>query len=100
MRAFSSCGKQGLLFIALCGLLIVEASLVAEHGTRFSHFSSCSVVVVHRLSCSAAYGIFLHQGLNPCPLCWQMDFFFFLEDGFLTTRPPGKSLERLIFSNG
>ena len=30
--AFSSCGEQGLLFIAVCGLLIVVASLVAEHG--------------------------------------------------------------------
>ena len=31
-RAFSSCSKQGLLFIAVHGLLIVVASLVAEHG--------------------------------------------------------------------
>ena len=30
--AFSSCGKQGLLFIAVCGLLTAVASLVAEHG--------------------------------------------------------------------
>ena len=30
-RAFSSCGEWGLLFIAVCGLLIVVASLVAEH---------------------------------------------------------------------
>ena len=30
--AFSSCGKQGLLFVAVRGLLIVAASLVAEHG--------------------------------------------------------------------
>ena len=33
--AFSSCGEQGLLFIAVHGLLmllIVVASLVAEHG--------------------------------------------------------------------
>ena len=30
--AFSSCGEQGLLFIAVRGLIIVEASLVAEHG--------------------------------------------------------------------
>ena len=26
--AFSSCGKQGLLFVVVCGLLIVVASLV------------------------------------------------------------------------
>ena len=31
MRAFSSCGEQGLLFVVVCGLLIVMASLVAEH---------------------------------------------------------------------
>ena len=31
-RAFSSCGKQGLFFVAVHGLLIVVASLVAEHG--------------------------------------------------------------------
>ena len=31
-RAFSSCGEQGLLFVAVCGLLIAVASLVAEHG--------------------------------------------------------------------
>ena len=30
-QAFSSCGEQGLLFIAVRGLLIVVASLVAEH---------------------------------------------------------------------
>ena len=30
--AFSSCSKQGLLFLAVHGLLIVAASLVVEHG--------------------------------------------------------------------
>ena len=30
-QAFSSCSEQGLLFIALHSLLIVVASLVAEH---------------------------------------------------------------------
>ena len=30
--AFSSCGEQGLLFIAVCMLLIAVASIVAEHG--------------------------------------------------------------------
>ena len=29
---FSSCGEQGLLFVAVRGLLIVVASLVVEHG--------------------------------------------------------------------
>ena len=31
-QAFSSCGERGLLFVAVRGLLIVVASLVAEHG--------------------------------------------------------------------
>ena len=29
---FSSCSEQGLLFVAVLGLLIAVASLVAEHG--------------------------------------------------------------------
>ena len=32
MQAFSSGGEQGLLFVAVHGLLIAVASLVAEHG--------------------------------------------------------------------
>ena len=31
-QAFSSCGEWGLLFVAVRGLLIAVASLVAEHG--------------------------------------------------------------------
>ena len=33
-RAFSSCSERGLLFIVVHGLLIVVASLVAEHGLQ------------------------------------------------------------------
>ena len=36
VQAFSSCSKQGLLFIAACGLLVVVASLVGEHRL-FTH---------------------------------------------------------------
>ena len=36
---------------------------------------SGSVVVMNRLSCSVAGGIFLDQGLNSCPLHWQVDFY-------------------------
>ena len=32
MRVFSSCGEQGLLFVAVRVLLIAVASLVVEHG--------------------------------------------------------------------
>ena len=31
-QAFSSCSERGLLFVAVRGLLIAEASLVVEHG--------------------------------------------------------------------
>ena len=31
-QAFFSCGERGLLFVAVRGLLIAVASLVAEHG--------------------------------------------------------------------
>ena len=32
VQALFSCGERGLLFVAVCGLLFVVASLVAEHG--------------------------------------------------------------------
>ena len=69
-RFFSSCGERGLLFIAVHGLLIVVASLVAEHQALGAQ---ASVVVAHGLSCSVACVIFLDQGSNPCALHWQTD---------------------------
>ena len=30
-----------------------------------------SVAVMHRLCCPTTCGVFLDQGSNPCPLCWQ-----------------------------
>ena len=41
-RAFSSCGKRGLLFIAVRGPLIIAASLVAEHRLQTRRLSSRS----------------------------------------------------------
>ena len=68
-RAFSSCGKQGPLFIAVRGPLTILASLVGITGSR----RAGSVVVAHGPCCSAACGIFPDQGSNPCPLHWQAD---------------------------
>ena len=34
MQVISSCGERGLLFLAMCGLLIAVASLVVEHGLQ------------------------------------------------------------------
>ena len=59
------------VFIAVRGLLIAVASLIAEHGAQ------ASVVVAHGLRCSVACGICPGQGSNPCPLHWQADSFFF-----------------------
>ena len=44
-----------------------------------------SVVKAYRLSCSAAYGIFLDLGSNPCPLYWRLDSY-----------SPGKPNYRLL----
>ena len=72
---------SGLSLVGVKGLLIsvtplvghrlqgVQASVAAARGLS----STGSGVAVHRLSCSEARGIFLAQGLNLCPLHWQMD---------------------------
>ena len=41
VRAFSSCGKWGPLFIAVRGPLIIAASLVAEHRLQTHRLSNC-----------------------------------------------------------
>ena len=84
--ALPGCGQRGCSLAAVQGLLIAGASPAAEHGLPGAQASVAaaaglwctgSVVVAHRLSCSAACGIFPDQGSNPCLLHWQADFFFF-----------------------
>jgi len=78
---FSSGSEWGLLVLVVHRFLIAVAFLVQHglQGTRASvvaalgHYSTGSTAVAHRLSSSAAYGIFLDQGLNPCLLHWQED---------------------------
>ena len=41
VRAFSSCGKGGPLFVAVHGPLTIAASLVAEHRLQRRRLSSC-----------------------------------------------------------
>ena len=52
-------------------------SLIAVHGLRIKWLlllqSAGSVVVAHGLSWPMACAIFSDQGLNPCPLQWQVD---------------------------
>ena len=55
--------QQGSSVVTACG------SVDAAHGL----WGTVLVVVTHGLSCSAACGIFLNQGLNPCLLLWWVD---------------------------
>ena len=79
----------GYSLVAVPGLLITLASLVEEHGLQGAQASAVvapglqstgSVVVVHGLRCPAACGILVPKLTSPV-----------LQDGFLTTGPPGKS---------
>ena len=89
-RAFFSCSGQGPLFVAVHGLLIAVASLVAEHGLQACSLSSCgSQAPECRLSSRGARASLLcgmwdlpGPGLEPVSPV--------LAGGFLTTAPPGK----------
>ena len=103
--AFSSCGERGLLFVAVCRLLIAvaprcraralgtRASVVAAHG-----LSSCGswALELRLRSCGAQASLLRgmwdlpRPGLEPMPPA--------LGDIFLTTAPPGKS-HACIFLN-
>ena len=69
--AFSSCREQGLPFAVVLGFLIAVASLVLGRGL-WAHVGSAAVA--HRLSGSTTREIFPDQGLNLCPLHWQVNF--------------------------
>ena len=86
---FSALCRLSLLWrvVAICSLLVVWFSLSQSTGCRCTDWSDCSwttswtwqlqpwapengsVAVVHRLSCSAACGIFPDQGSNSCVPC-------------------------------
>ena len=83
-RAFSSCGKQGPLFIAVHGPLTIAASLVAEHRLQ-----------TRRLSNRGSRAQLLHgmwdlpgPGLEPVSPA--------VAGGFSTTAPPGKPSGRVL----
>ena len=92
--AFSSCSKWGLLFVALHGLLIAVASLVAEHGLQASGLQqlqhTVSVVVARGLSSYGARAQLL-QGMWYLPGPGLEPVSPALAGRFLTTAPPGKS---------
>ena len=70
---FSSCSKQGLLFIVVNGLLIAMMSLVEKQALEWAGFSSCGFQALElRLNSwdaqtSRACGIFLDQGSKRVP---------------------------------
>ena len=86
-HAFSSCSKQGLLFVVLHGLLISMVSLVADIGSRHPG----SVVVAHRLSCSKAMQNLPGPGIEPVSPA--------LADRFFTTEPPGKPPVYVLYTS-
>ena len=63
-RAFSRCGEWGYFSLWCMGFSLWWLLLLWSTG---------SVVVAHRLSCSMACRIFPDQGSNPCTLHWQVD---------------------------
>ena len=77
-RAFSSCGEQGPLFIAVCGPLTIMASLVAEHRLQMRRLSNCG----SRAQLLRGMWDLPRPGLEPMSPA--------LTGGFLTTAPPGK----------
>ena len=95
--AFSSCGEWGPLFVAVHGLLIAVASLVAEHGL----WSAGSVVGAGRLSSCGSQA--LECRLSSCGTRAQLFRSMWdlpgpglesvspaLAGRFLNTVPPGK----------
>ena len=77
-RAFSSCGEQGPLFIAVRGPLTVAASLVAEHRLRTCRLSNCG----SRAQLLRGLWDLPRPGLEPASPA--------LAGGLSTTAPPGK----------
>ena len=61
--------KKGYSLVVVWGLLLGGASLVPEHRLQ----GTGSVVVALGLGCPVVCGVFPDQGLNPCPLHWQVD---------------------------
>ena len=78
VRAFSSCGKRGPLFITVRGPLTIAASLVAEHRLQTRRLSSCG----SRAHLLRGMWDLPRPGLEPVSPA--------LAGRFSTTAPPGK----------
>ena len=78
VRAFSSCGKRGPLFIAVRGPLTIAASRVAGHRLQPRRLSSCG----SRTQLLRGMWDLPRPGLEPVSPA--------LAGRFSTTAPPGK----------
>ena len=85
-RAFSSCGRRGPPFIAVCGPLTIAASLVAEHRLQKRRLSSCG----SRAQLLRGMWDPPRPGLEPMSPA--------LAGRFSTTAPPGKPLYHLFLT--
>ena len=83
-RAFSSCGKQGPLFIAVRGPLTIAASPAAEHRLQTRRLSSCG----SRAQFLCGMWDLPRPGLEPMSPA--------LAGGFSTTAPPGKPTKQVL----
>ena len=88
VRAFSSCGKRGPLFIAVHGPLTIAASLVAEHRLQTRRLSSCG----SRAQLFHGMWNLPRPGLEPMSPA--------LAGRFSTIAPPGKPPEGLFLNSG
>ena len=86
VRAFSSCGEWGPLFIAAHGAFTIAASLVAEHRLQTLRLSGCG----SRAQLLRSMWDLPRPGLEPVPPA--------LAGRFSTTAPPGQPLQ-LPFKN-
>ena len=84
-RAFSSCGEQGPLFIAVRGPLTIAASLVAEHRLQTRRLSNCG----SRAQLLRGMWDLPRPGLEPVSPA--------LAGRLSTTAPPGKPNTCLFF---
>ena len=83
-RAFSSCGKQGPLFIAVRRPLTITTSLVAEHWLQTRRLSNCG----SRAQLLCGMWDLPRPGLEPVSPA--------LAGRFSTTAPPGKPNRRIL----
>lgn len=97
---FSSCDKRELLFIAVCGLPIAAASLVADTGSRCAGFSSCSSQALERClsNCDAraqwSLGVWdlPGSGIEPLVCCIGRQ----IRESEPSAKPPGSYLKLLF----